>query len=82
MKITPDDEIVDQAWYWVKRPPLKAGGRIDLERGWTIMQAQVYTSPMGLLYSRSISWWEIMKDWETGHNEIAIVGPRIEEPEE
>jgi hypothetical protein len=71
---TPDDEIVDQAWYWVK-------AKTDYgEPHWQIMQAQVHVYIS--LENTEIQWWETMKDWATDHSDILIVGPRIEEPVE
>ena len=70
MTITTDEEIVQDGWYWVKAKTNYG------EPKWQIMQAQINYHP------RTISWWETMKDWETDHEEILIVGPRIQEPTE
>lgn len=74
MAPTPDEKIVQDGWYWVK-------AKTDFgEPKWAIMQAQVYPK-IGLL-ERNITWWEVMKDWETEHSDILIVGPKIMEPTE
>jgi hypothetical protein len=74
MTRTPDEEIVQDGWYWVK-------AKTDYgEPKWAIMQAQIYD--YNALKHRDITWWEVMKDWETNHEDILLVGSRIEEPKE
>jgi hypothetical protein len=75
MKPTPEDEIVNDGWYWVRRHVF--GERIG---NWEVMRAQVGEKQPWFEESEHITWWEVMKDWETEHFQIAFVGPRIEEP--
>lgn len=68
--MTPDHLIEDEEWYWVK---------IKTEPDeWVVMQAQVFSEAKGC--PQNIEWWEVMKDWATQHDEILIVGPKIEKP--
>jgi len=71
MERTPDEEIVDQAWYWVLHSRHEKP---------VVMQAWISEAVFHL--PREITWWEVMKDWETQHDEIEVVGPRILEPKE
>ena len=66
--MTPDHLIEDEEWYWVK-----VKTRPD---EWVVMQAQINEGHWG----KDIEWWEVMKDWATQHDEILIVGSKIEKP--
>ena len=82
---THDAEIVDEGWYWVKQKPHQqmSAQRPVPEPKWEIMQARVTEASGSFDWAspREIHWWEVMKDWATDHDEIAIVGPKIQEPE-